>query len=180
MNTKSLINLVLAKVGAHGYDGLSVKASSFKHALRRLTGCTASQLDRITSEIKRQALVDVSVDSGEIHISLTPAGAHRLIKYQADSLVVKAQTNWDGRWRMVSFDIPKGKSAEKVYLYRRLRELGFFMMQKSLWVHPYPCHNVLRQITDYINLTRYMTFMEISQLDQQSSSRLLKHFSLPD
>ncbi len=55
--------------------------------------------------------------------------------------------SWDGRWRLVLFDLPITRNNERARLRRYLREKGFGCLQKSVWITPDPCEeeaNVLR------------------------------------
>ena len=45
---------------------------------------------------------------------------------------------WDGRWRMVLFDIGEEQSAQRDKLRRYLRARGFGYLQHSVWVSPHP------------------------------------------
>jgi phenylacetic acid degradation operon negative regulatory protein len=45
---------------------------------------------------------------------------------------------WDGRWRLVIFDIPSGHNAEREWLRRYLRGKDFGCLQNSVWVTPDP------------------------------------------
>ena len=45
---------------------------------------------------------------------------------------------WDGRWRLVAFDLPKREQAQRAALRRYLRRNGFGYLQKSLWITPEP------------------------------------------
>ena len=46
--------------------------------------------------------------------------------------------HWDGYWRMVLFDVPNGKDAERERLRRYLRDKGFGYLQQSVWITPDP------------------------------------------
>ena len=43
---------------------------------------------------------------------------------------------WDGQWRMVLFDVPLGKNAQRQRLWRFLRNQGFGYLQNSVWITP--------------------------------------------
>jgi phenylacetic acid degradation operon negative regulatory protein len=45
---------------------------------------------------------------------------------------------WDGRWRMVLFDIGEEHSARRNKLRRYLRARGFGYLQHSVWISPHP------------------------------------------
>ncbi len=44
--------------------------------------------------------------------------------------------SWDGRWRMVLFDVPMGQNAQRERLRRYLRDHGFGFLQNSVWITP--------------------------------------------
>lgn len=43
---------------------------------------------------------------------------------------------WDGRWRLVLFDVPIAQNSHRARLRRYLRERGFGYLQNSVWVTP--------------------------------------------
>jgi len=43
---------------------------------------------------------------------------------------------WDGRWRLVLFDIPTGQNAARERLRRYLKSRGFGYLQNSVWITP--------------------------------------------
>lgn len=45
---------------------------------------------------------------------------------------------WDGRWRMVLFDIGEERSTQRDKLRRYLRARGFGYLQHSVWISPHP------------------------------------------
>lgn len=79
------------------------------------------------------------------YYDLTPAGWLRIgAVFQS----TEAKKNkWDGLWRIVVYDVPEEKSAERNYLRRRLKELGFRLWQKSTWITPF---NVSMELYDLL------------------------------
>lgn len=45
---------------------------------------------------------------------------------------------WDGKWRLVLFDVPESRMALRTKLRRRLRALHFGYLQNSVWASPDP------------------------------------------
>jgi len=45
---------------------------------------------------------------------------------------------WDGRWRLVLFDLPAAEGTARNRLRNTLRERGFGWLQNSVWVSPHP------------------------------------------
>jgi DNA-binding transcriptional regulator PaaX len=44
---------------------------------------------------------------------------------------------WDGRWRLVLFDIPVARNTQRAQLRSYLRNQGFGCLQKSVWITPH-------------------------------------------
>ena len=63
-----------------------------------------------------------------------------------DEITIKP-VHWDGQWRFLTFDIPeKNKGARHVFR-AKLKELGFFHFQRSVFLLPYPCEKEIDVIT---------------------------------
>ncbi|HYT60257.1 MAG TPA: hypothetical protein VEL06_08805 [Haliangiales bacterium] len=45
---------------------------------------------------------------------------------------------WDGRWRLVLFDVPTTRNSQRTWLRRYLRQNGFGYLQNSAWITPDP------------------------------------------
>ena len=46
--------------------------------------------------------------------------------------------HWDGRWRLVLFDVPEARSSARNKLRRYLQSRGFGYLQNSVWITPDP------------------------------------------
>lgn len=180
MTTRETINGTLRVLGVAGFTGIVIVAPNATQGLSILLRRSAVKPDnygRLLMELKRRGLVYiVAGDDNDYRYSLTPAGAHRLQKLGIDELNIPAPRKWDRKWRLVSFDIPVKQSRQRAYLTGHLQTLGFVMLQRSMWVHPFPCFEQIEKIAGYYNLLRYCSFMEIERLDSLSTKRLLKHF----
>ena len=51
---------------------------------------------------------------------------------------------WDGRWRLVCFDVPIKENNQRLRLRRYLRSRGFGYLQNSVWVTPDPLNEEVR------------------------------------
>lgn len=54
---------------------------------------------------------------------------------------------WDGIWRLVSFDVPEKRARLRKWLRSKLKELGFGMLQESLWIIP---HNLEEAFEEFL------------------------------
>jgi phenylacetic acid degradation operon negative regulatory protein len=56
------------------------------------------------------------------------------------------ERTWDGRWRMVLFDLPVKASALRAKMRRHLLRHGFGYLQQSVWVTPDSLEEIHRQL----------------------------------
>jgi len=66
---------------------------------------------------------------------------------------------WDKKWRVVIFDIPKEFNKKRDIFRGKLKELGFYMLQKSVFIFPYPCENELEDLCSMIGIEDYVDIL---------------------
>ncbi len=86
--------------------------------------------------LERKHLVGMKRRGGKEEWMLTAEG-EELVRGIHLKLRHKAQARWDGKWRVVIFDVPERVRGRRDFLRRELSELGFRQLQKSVWVTPY-------------------------------------------
>jgi len=84
--------------------------------------------------------------------------------------------NWDGKWRIVVFDIPEKIKRGRDALREKLKELGFYELQKSVFVFPYKCQNEIEFVIEFFNLRKYVRFGTLDSID--NNLHLKKIFKL--
>jgi DNA-binding transcriptional regulator PaaX len=85
---------------------------------------------------KRQFLEIQSSKSGDRLCRLTQAG--QLHALGGCNPEVQWKRRWDGRWRLVIFDVPENRRATRDKLRAYLRMRGFGYLQNSVWITPDP------------------------------------------
>ncbi|MCX6720928.1 MAG: hypothetical protein NTW11_03945 [Candidatus Staskawiczbacteria bacterium] len=131
--------------------------------------------DGIT-ELKKHKFIEKKKNyDGSIIISLTDKGKLRALNIRFKRLNNKKGV-WDGRWRMVAFDIPdeckKGRNA----LRYRARMAGFYELQESLFIYPYDCEKEIKDFVSLFKLEKYVRFALLEFID--NGDYLKKHFKL--
>ena len=134
-------------------------------------------LYRVLNEFKYNRLVEYREHSdGSIKIVLTELGRRRVIQANIDTLAIPKPTHWDGRWQLVFFDVPEKKRRGRDALRLKLRELGFYEWQKSVFVHPYPCRDQIDFIVEFFELRSFVRYGELSNPTNEAELKL--HFQL--
>ena len=98
------------------------------------------------SRMLKSELIERVVDNGVAKIRITSFGKEQ---FHRDFPFFKFQNQkWDGKWRIVTFDIPEKKRKIRQNLRYKLRELGFAMLQKSIWISPHNFEDDIREFFD--------------------------------
>lgn len=101
------------------------------------------------SRLKTQKSVEIVEENGEQIVKITEKGRMKALKYKIEEIKIKEPKKWDKCWRIVIFDVPEGSRKLRDLFRERLKALHFYPLQKSVWVHPFPCFDeieFLRQI----------------------------------
>lgn len=124
---------------------------------------------------KRRGYIDFRKRSedGTMEIRLTKAGETQMVKRFLGDLKIIPQEKWDGVWRMAIFDVPEQDRWSRDGLRDRLKRMGFYPLQKSTFVFPYPCREELEFLTRLYNVGSHLRFLETNTL---SFDKDLKEF----
>lgn len=103
--------------------------------------------------LRRQGFLSVEKKNNQIYISLTEEGKKRAGIFQIGEFEIKKPKKWDGKWRLLIFDIPEKRKIAREALRGKLRELGFCKLQQSVWMHPYNCKAELELLKEFFGLS---------------------------
>lgn len=127
---------------------------------------------RLLAYMHRHQLVTGHYEHG---LKITDKARKRLEKASIDTLQIPLQTKWDKTWRIIFYDIPEAKKAQRDQLAFRLRKLGCQQLQRSVWVHPFPCDEQLNTLAIAFALSKHVTYMETTHINNEKA--LIKRFS---
>jgi len=74
---------------------------------------------------------------------------------------------WDRKWRMVAFDIPEKYKTGRDALRRKLKEIGFCELQKSVFVTPHECKNEIIELIKFFDLDKHVRFGVLNYIDNE-------------
>jgi phenylacetic acid degradation operon negative regulatory protein len=81
---------------------------------------------------------------------------------------------WDGKWRLVIYDIPEAQKHNRTYLRRLLQDLGFGKIQLSSWASPYDFSSLIYDAAKERNFTDYLCLYEGTFFAGMDIERLVK------
>jgi len=104
--------------------------------------------------LRRQGCIEIKKKNHQIYISLTEKGKKMAGWLQIDALKIKKPKKWDGKWRIAIFDIAQLKKIYREALRGKLKELGFYPLQKSVWIYPFDCRDEIELLREFFGLTQ--------------------------
>lgn len=139
---KTLTNLILL-VLEKSIDGY-VRFEDFTYHHYRyhygIPNLKKASLAKALKRLREDGLVEL-IDDTEMLFRLTDSGRDRALwermKY--------GDEKWDGRWRLVIWDIPEKRRVTRDLLRFKLKQLGFVQWQKSVWATKVNCTSLLRE-----------------------------------
>lgn len=140
-----------------------------KHKPRKLTDAF--------KRLQKRGCIEIEVIRNQIYIRLTKEGRKLAGWMQIDALRIKRPKKWDGNWRLVIFDISQMKKSHREALRGKLKQLGFYPLQKSVWIHPFECRDEIELLRDFFGLSEKEMRLIVAR-DIGKDDWLKKHFKL--
>ena len=104
-------------------------------------------------------------ETGKNYARLTEKGKQELLKCRLEELIINKPLRWDGKWRMVIYDIKELKRRERNQMRRELMILGFVYLQNSVWIYPYECDEFITLLKTYYGLGRSLLYLVVDKLE---------------
>lgn len=147
---------------------------------RRLEGYPSEfPRHRVEREIKRmkdRGWIIEAEKQGQKFFKLTKKGRMAALYRKLGSLPKPAKKQWHGRWVMAVFDIPEKGRKERDAIRYVLKTVGFYPLQKSVYIYPYEVPIELMECLKDKKLLKFVRFARIEQMD--SVQDIKKYFRL--
>jgi len=124
--------------------------------------------------LKRRGFIEIVKEGYDLRIALTKEGKRQAGKYQIDDLEIARPKTWDRKWRVIIFDIPHIQKSLRNVFRRKLKELGFHPIQKSVWVHPFDCQEEIKLLREFLGLNKNQ--IQLLLVEKIDNDKYLKNF----
>ncbi len=151
--------------------GLSMAMAPFLKK-KRYNRPSHQSMKRSLRSLERNRLIKKqTLKNGEIKISLTAKGKWQafLSGYHKEKSVKPEK--WDGLWRVIIFDIPESKKDYRMELRKAFVSYGFILLQKSVWVYPYPCEDFVSVVKKHLGITHDVLYMTSNYIENDKFLR---------
>lgn len=127
---------------------------------------------RLKEKLKRMQkakLVKISMHGLQHIVQVTEKGKKQLLRYQLENLAIDKPKEWDKKWRIVTYDVPKESKRARDALRETLKRLGFLQLQKSVYLYPYPCSEVIEFIRQVYGIGENVTLLTVGYLENEEA-----------
>ena len=135
-----------------------------------------SYLRRRFQEMIDRGLIFISKEDGKSYTRLTKSGEEKLVRYELGEMAVEKPKHWDGKWRLVIFDIRERRRTTRDFLRQQLQGLGLVRLQNSVWVYPYDFSELTVLFKADAMIGKDILYLTVEELENDSWLR--KHFGL--
>jgi len=176
-------NLILRTLAVGGILSVALVAPKTLTLLKKLDRSAANRKNlyrRITqaiTDLEYAGLVKTSGQRGKRNVTLTEKGRDAIKTIYTSEYRIPEPAFWDGKWRVVMFDIREKRRKSRSQLRLLLAGAGFLRLQDSVWIYPYPCDEFIGLVRAHLKSgTGEMLSFVAEALE--SDKRLREHFRL--
>jgi len=151
-----------------------------KYLEKVITLGTKGTLDRRIAQavvrLEERGLLLRESDEKGFRMRLTDKGSRLAESLESKMAVSRKPLRWDGKWRVVIFDVWERRRRVRNQLRRLLKRIGFVKVQNSVWVYPYDCEELFVFIRTHLKLGKGVIYIVAEEIERDD--RLRKLFAL--
>ncbi len=174
--------IVLATIAGAGLIGIAAIAPgalgvvrAFRPLHRRYR--TPTYVNSVVEKLRRDGLVSVRIERGEPLARLTEKGKQKLAHYRLGKVQPKDQ-KWDGKWRIVIFDIHEWKRGTRDRVRSMIARFGFQRLQQSVWVYPYECEELVQLLKSDVRIGEELLYVIAERIENEDWLKRKFHLSV--
>jgi len=129
------------------------------------------------SKLIQEGYLELERNDGKTYVRLTEKGERFAALMHEGKLAPKKPRRWDGKWRLLIFDVPEKRRGTREKIRATLITLGFVRLQDSVWAYPYDCEDFIAILKADFRIGKDVLYIIADQIEHDASLRT--HFNLP-
>ncbi|MES3031840.1 MAG: CRISPR-associated endonuclease Cas2 [Patescibacteria group bacterium] len=181
---KNIQKIILSTVFAAGMVSVALVAPNVLSAIKKLEGSFQRKknlkysINESFTRLMEKGLIEIVEINGKKVASITKKGESKLDFLDKHNFNLKIPKKWDGRWRVVIFDIKESRRRTRFLLRKTLSQIGFVRLQNSVWLYPYDCEDIISLLKADFKIGKDVLYMIVEKLE--NDWHLRKIFNLPN
>jgi len=132
--------------------------------------------NRSLSKLKQNGLIIFEKKENGSFARLTEKGEAKLRQIELKDYKIKKPDHWDGKWRLLIFDIKEERKGIRDKIRHTLIQIGFVRLQDSVWVYPYDCEDLINLLKIDFKIGRDVLYIIADKIEYDKP--LLNSFNL--
>ena len=117
--------------------------------------------------LKKRNLIYAERRGRKIFFALTEEGEREAEKIRLKLEMTKSKP-WDGKWRIIIFDVPEKLRGKRDLLRQELIGFGFKQLQKSVWAYPYKLPQEFRDFWKEAGILKHCMIFETAKIENSN------------
>ncbi|MCG2690413.1 hypothetical protein L6252_04035 [Candidatus Parcubacteria bacterium] len=153
------------------------KKKSFQKLNKQKAQEEEKKIAKTIARLNKNKLVILSKENGLLRVKLSEKGLRKVKEIEFDGMEIQKPKHWDKKWRLVTFDIPDTtKRPARDALRKKLKKLNFYPLQKSVFIHPYPCEKEIQILCELFEIWPYVNILLVEKIFNDEEVK--KYFNL--
>lgn len=170
------VSSILHIVAAAGVIGLMFAApASAKNLAPFILGkrkYSGGKGRKILRQLAKQKYIHITDHpDGSSTVRITREGKIRALTYDVNSLHLIKPSQWDKKWRVVIFDISERNRKLRDIFRLRLRQLGLYLLQESVYVSPYKCFDEVEFLRELYGVPFAVKYLLVEKIEDDDALR---------
>ena len=181
---KNIQKIILSTIAIAGILSVAAVAPNIFSVIKQLEGSRKRKknlkysINTSFTRLREKGLVEIIEINGKKVARVTLKGENQLNFLERHNFKLKIPKRWDGRWRIVIFDIKESRKRIREQLRNTLRQIGFLKLQNSTWIYPYDCEDLISLVKTDFKLGKDVLYLIVEKLE--NDWQFLKIFNLPN
>ena len=129
-----------------------------------------SEVKRVTDRLERQGLVSRRETVGGTEFVITNKGKTQVLKYRLAEMKPK-RGKWDGKWRVVFFDIDDIHKRKRDDLRAFLEQMGFKKYQESVYLTPFDYEGEVEYLRELLEIPHEVKIGVLEKIENEEELR---------
>ncbi len=113
--------------------------------------------------LRERRLIEYVERGDKMYLHVTGRGRKYIRQFEIDNFELP-KGKWDKKWRVIFFDIPERKGGARRAFQQRLKTLGCFPLQKSVFVYPHECQDEIDTLASFWEVEPHVYYFVTTEL----------------
>lgn len=165
-----VVHVVLSTLLAVGLITVAIAAPNAVQLFGHFKPKNTRERERIKRAVVRMEKQGLIRQKGALdgYFVLTAQGKAKALRHNIEKMRIARQKKWDGKWRLIMFDVPEEKKPARQAINYALKKIGCTHYQKSVFITPYPCAKEIDIVGEAFDVREYICIVVAESIEKNS------------